>query len=130
MLRWASGLTDLETIEISKKGLRGKILGQIQDETNFSSQDWSDFLQCDLRTIQRYRKENRLIDPAQSERVLLMAQIVSHGRDIFGGDSRFHTWLETANQSLAGKNPRQLLDTTTGMALVKSELGRIEHGLY
>jgi putative toxin-antitoxin system antitoxin component (TIGR02293 family) len=130
LLRWAAGLSTLEVIEASKRGLRGKELGQIQEETNFSNQDWSNFLQCNLRTIQRYRRTNSLIDPSSSERVLLMAQIVEHGREVFGGDSRFQIWLNSPSQALANRTPLQLLDTTTGMSMVKAELSRIDHGIY
>jgi putative toxin-antitoxin system antitoxin component (TIGR02293 family) len=130
MLRWAATLTPMGVIEKSKQGIRGRDLEEIQKETNFSNEDWSRYLQVAWRTIQRYRKQNAVIDSASSERALLVAQIVEDGRSVFGNDTAFRAWLSLPSRALGGRSPNELLDTTTGMHVVKSELLRIEHGVY
>jgi putative toxin-antitoxin system antitoxin component (TIGR02293 family) len=130
MLHWAATLTPMGVIEKAKQGIRGRDLEEIQKETNFSNEDWSRYLQVAWRTIQRYRKQNSVIDSASSERALLVAQIVEDGRSVFGDDAAFRTWLGLPSRALGGKSPNELLDTTTGMHVVKSELLRIEHGVY
>lgn len=130
ILRWAAHLSPMELIEQSKHGISGHELEQIQDASNFSNEEWSRFLQITPRTIQRYRKENSVIDSTSTERALLMAQIVERGREVFGSDETFRAWLDASSFALGGTAPRQLLDTTTGMNVVKAELTRIEYGVY
>ncbi len=130
MLHWAATLTPMGVIEKAKQGIRGRELEEIQKETNFSNEDWSRYLQVAWRTIQRYRKQNAVIDSASSERALLVAQIVENGRSVFGDDAAFRAWLSLPSRALGGRSPNELLDTTTGMHVVMSELMRVEHGVY
>ena len=130
ILVWASSLSPMQVIEESKHGIRGRDLKEIQEKTNFSNEDWSRFLQVAWRTIQRYRKENSLIDSASSERAILVAQIAERGRDVFGSEDKFRMWLDAPSFALGGVSPNGLLDTTTGMNIVQAELTRIEYGVY
>jgi len=130
ILPWVATLSPLQVIEKSKRGISGNELTKIQEETNFSNEDWSRFLQVAWRTIQRYREHNTRIDSASSERALLMAQLAERGKDVFGDDSRFKMWLDSPSFALGGAPPMELLDTTTGMRMVSAELTRIEHGVY
>ena len=129
-MQWASNLSPMQVIAESKHGIRGRDLQEIQEKTNFSNEDWSRFLQVAWRTIQRYRKDNTIIDSASSERALLMAQLVERGREVFGDEKRFKMWLDSPSFALGGTPPMDLLDTTTGMRMVSAELTRIEYGVY
>ncbi len=128
LLRWAS-LSPIEVVATAKAGLRGRELWQIQQQARFSNEEWSRYLQVTPRTIQRYRTEET-IDSASSERAILMAQIVEQGREVFGTDEKFKIWFHSPSFSLGGIAPNEILDTTTGMHLVKSELTRIEYGVF
>jgi putative toxin-antitoxin system antitoxin component (TIGR02293 family) len=130
ILGWAASLSPMQVIAESKHGIRGRDLEEIQEKTNFSNEDWSRFLQVAWRTIQRYRKDNALIDSASSERAILVAQIAERGREVFGSEDKFKMWLDAPSFALGGVSPNGLLDTTTGMNIVKSELTRIEYGVY
>lgn len=123
-------LNPMQLIEKSQKGIHGRELKAIQEETGFSTEDWARYLQVATRTIQRYLQENTRIDSALTERALLVAQIAERGRNIFGTEERFKLWLNTPSMALGGKSPNTLLDTTTGMHLVAAELTGIEHGAY
>ncbi len=130
ILRWAATLSPMEMIEESKHGIRGRQLEQIQEASKFSNEEWSRFLQITPRTIQRYRKENSVMDSTSTERALLVAQIVERGREVFGSEEKFKMWLGAPSFSLGNTSPNELLDTTTGMQVVKAELTRIEYGVY
>ena len=44
-------------------------------------------------------------------------------------NEKLNTWLETKNIMLGGVKPKDLLDNTFGISLVKDELTRIEYGV-
>lgn len=91
--------------------------------------DWSQFLHLSERSMQRYKKENRVFDPLQSEKILEIVMLFKLGKDVFGSDDKFNFWLKTKNLALGGIKPVSLIDNTFGISLLKDELGRIEHGI-
>jgi len=129
-LLWASRLSPMSVIEESKHGISAKVLGYIQKETGFSSQELAEFLQINMRTMQRYLQQNTLMNPDVSERALLVAQIAERGREIYGSDESFRLWLDTPSVALGGVKPGSLLSTISGIQLVRAELGRIEYGVF
>jgi putative toxin-antitoxin system antitoxin component (TIGR02293 family) len=129
-LRWASRLSPMSIIQESRHGLRARILKNIQQETGFSSIDLAEYLQINQRTMQRYLQQNTLMNPDVSERALLVAQIAERGREVFGNDELFKLWLYTPSSALGAMPPSRLLNSMTGMQLVKAEMNRIEHGVY
>ncbi|MBS1902439.1 MAG: DUF2384 domain-containing protein [Bacteroidetes bacterium] len=129
-LKWASHLSPISVIRVSEHGLHAKVLKSIQKETGFSSIDLARCLQINNRTLQRYQQKNVLMNFEVSERALLVAQIAEHGREVFGSMEQFRLWLEIPSTALGGISPESILNSITGMQLVKAELGRIEHGVY
>jgi putative toxin-antitoxin system antitoxin component (TIGR02293 family) len=51
------------------------------------------------------------------------------GVDVFGDKNKLNTWLNIENVSLGGAKPKELLDTSFGIGLIKDELNRIEQGV-
>ena len=51
------------------------------------------------------------------------------GVNVFGDKEKFISWSETKNLALGGVKPKELLDNTFGISLLKDELTRIEHGI-
>jgi putative toxin-antitoxin system antitoxin component (TIGR02293 family) len=67
--------------------------------------------------------------PPQSDRILEIALLINQGIKVFGDRSSFESWLFSDSIALGGVSPVSLLDNTFGIALVRDELGRIEHGI-
>jgi putative toxin-antitoxin system antitoxin component (TIGR02293 family) len=91
--------------------------------------EWSQFLHLSERSMQRYKKENRVFDPLQSEKILEIVMLFKLGKDVFGSDDKFLFWLNTDNLALGGIKPVSLIDNTFGISLLKDELTRIEYGV-
>ena len=51
------------------------------------------------------------------------------GTEVFGTKEKFNSWIETENLALGKIKPKQLLDNTFGINLLKDELTRIEYGV-
>lgn len=116
-------------INTSRKGIPYNTFDQIATKTPFSLDDWSSFLHLSERTIQRYKKEKRSFDPIHSEKILEISLLYDAGIKVFGSQKNFDLWLETQNIALGGASPKELLDSTFGIGMLRDELFRIEHGI-
>jgi putative toxin-antitoxin system antitoxin component (TIGR02293 family) len=101
----------------------------IARQSSFSMNEWSGFLHLSERTMQRYHKEKKTFDPLSSEKILEIVLLTRLGIEVFGSSEKFNSWLDTINVALGGKKPKEFLDNTFGIGLLKDELTRIEHGI-
>ena len=65
-----------------------------------------------------------------SERILLLKDVISYGREVFGDKNILNEWMRTPSEALGNVTPLSLMDTFYGMEEVKRELGRIAYGVY
>ena len=87
-------------------------------------------LDLSLRTLQRFKGSREKLGRTYADRVLRLSMLMERGREVFGGMEKFHRWFERPNITLGGATPKELIDTSFGIALVEDELGRIEHGIF
>ena len=120
----------LYLIQKTRKGIAYELFQRIASQHPFSMKDWSDFLHVSERTLQRYRKEKRNFEQVQSERILEIQLLMNHGTEVFGNLKKFHIWLGSENLALGKVKPKQLLDSSFGVGIIKVELARIEHGIW
>lgn len=62
--------------------------------------------------------------------LLLLRELSVWGTAIFADQGKFNRWLRRPLPVLEGQTPLSLLDTDTGLQLVREELGRLAHGVY
>jgi len=112
-----------------KHGVKYSLFRKLTDPIPFSAFDWSAILHLSERTMQRYKTEKKTFDPIYSDKILQIAILYKLGNEVFGDKANFDTWLETKSVALGGVKPKELLDNTFGISLVKDELNRIENGV-
>ena len=95
----------------------------------FSPGDWSRFLHLSERTLQRYKKEKKKFDALYAEKIMELLLLRHYGSEVFGNNDKFFAWLGTRNIALGGLVPKDLLDNSFGISLLKDELTRIEQGI-
>ena len=119
----------LVLIRYVKNGFRFNSFTSLVKNIPFSLKEWSYFLNMSERTMQRYKKEKKTFDPIYSEKILEVMLLYKLGINVFGNQEKFIFWIETKNLVLGGVKPKELLDNTFGISLLKDELTRIEHGI-
>ncbi len=119
----------LSLIETIRKGLKYFSFDRIVENGPFSIQEWSNYLHLSERTMQRYKKEKKDFDAVQSERIVEIVMLYNKGKELFGDRKKLDAWLETPNIALGGSPPKNFLDSSFGIQLVKDELLRIEQGV-
>lgn len=88
----------------------------------------ADLLNVSVKTMQRYQKENKNLNPLNSEMVLKFIALFKQGLVIFGLKKAFLNWLDKPAIGLGNNHPYDLLKTSNGIDLVNDELIRIEYG--
>lgn len=81
------------------------------------------------RTLAR-RKHERLLSPAESDRLYRIAYITHVASATLGGLEPSRLWLSRPNRALGGLTPLSLLDTDIGCRQVEDVLARLSHGLF
>jgi putative toxin-antitoxin system antitoxin component (TIGR02293 family) len=112
-----------------RHGFAFSVFYNFAKNTPFSLSEWSGFLNMSERTMQRHKREKKTFDPIYAEKILHISLLYNLGIDVFGNKEKFNSWLETQNLALGGIKPKELLDNSFGIGLLKDELTRIEHGV-
>ena len=119
----------IELIRLARKGVHYSLFNSIVMASSFTIKDWSSFLHLTERTLQRYKKEDRIFEQPYSDRILEIAQLQKKGLEVFGSSENYNQWLDSKIISLGGIKPKTLLDSSFGVSILEDELIRIEHGV-
>ena len=126
---WNDDQRSYTLIKLVREGIPYSEFSKLFDKYPFSMKEWSAYLNISTRTLERHRDEKKSFRQEQSERILAIFQLLNYGNTVFGHKENFFTWLNTINVALGGIQPKELLDTSIGIGIIKDELGRIEHGI-
>jgi putative toxin-antitoxin system antitoxin component (TIGR02293 family) len=116
-------------INAVRNGIRFSKFKSLFHVSTFTLTEWAKYLHISERTLQRYETENKTFDPSQSEKILQISMLYTFGKDVFGTEQVFDAWLHTKSLALGGIAPKELLDSSFGIELVKDELGRLQQGV-
>ena len=119
----------IRMISAIRQGIKYNKFTSLANKSPFSLPEWSGFLHISDRTMQRYKKEKATFNALQSEKILQIMLLISLGTEVFGDENKFYVWLNHKNLVLGGIKPKDLLDNSFGIGLLKDELNRIEHGI-
>ena len=114
-------------IQAVREGIDYTRFKKIVSKIPYDIEDWSYLLNLSLRTMQRYKKDNQTFSPIHTEKILEITMLFNFGKEIFGDEQSFNTWLSTRNVAMGGIVPKEWLDNTFGINFIKDELVRIEH---
>jgi len=119
----------LSLINAIRNGISYSFFSNLVRVSPFSLPEWSYFLHLSERTLQRYKKEKKNFGPVYSEKILEITMLYKYGKEVFGDEKNFYAWLNSSNIALGNSSPKEILDSSFGIEMVKDELGRIEHGV-
>ena len=116
-------------IDMVRQGIKFSSFTNLVGKSPFSINEWSNFLHLSERTMQRYKKEKATFGNIHSEKILQLTLLFKLGAEVFDNKEQFNVWLETDNVALGKIKPKELLDNSFGIDMIKDELLRIEHGV-
>lgn len=114
-----------------RNGITHSFFEAIKGRMPFSDQDWADYFNVSLKSMQRYKNDSKhVFKPILSEKIIQMAEVIEEGRLVFGDDEKLFRWLDTPSLALGGYKPKDLLSNAYGQRMVRAELNAIEHGIF
>lgn len=113
-----------------KKGFSYLTFSNISDALPYTLEEWGSLLGLSLKSMHRYKSENRTFKPLQSEKIMEIAEVSILGQEVFGDQEKFTLWFGRPSQALGGLSPKELVADSYGKQLVIDELQRIEHGIF
>lgn len=122
-------ISDLDLIAISKIGLASREITALAERLDLQGKEIAKLLTLSQRTFHR-RKPEQLLDHVASERLLMLTKLADHGFDVFEDQGKFNRWLRRPLRILGNQAPLNILDTSQGIKIVDTILGRIEYGVY
>ena len=102
---------------------------KISDKTPFTQAEWASMLHISERTLQRYAKSNGSFAPINAERALQIDNVLRRAKEVFGSIETFYKWLKQKPPMLEGTLSLESLTTAAGIAMLLTQLGRLEHGI-
>jgi len=127
---WNDDYRGLDLVSVIRNGIDYKLFRTVTENLPLNDKDWAVVLDTTIRTLERYKKDNKTFASKQTETIIEIKQLMQLGEEVFGDVNNFHTWLMMENVALGGVIPKSLLDTSVGLGIVRDELGRIDHGIF
>ncbi len=118
-------------VDVIRQGIPTSLFMSIKEMAPFSDQEWSDFLDISLKSLQRYKKESDYVFRSiHSEKIIELMEVTAVGLEVFDTAADFAAWLNASSHALGNRRPIELLRDSYGKDLVLSELHRIDQGVF
>jgi len=116
-------------INAIKEGVNFSFFERLAKSIPFTLREWAVYLHLSERSLQRYKKQKGTFNAVTSEKIIEITMLNKFGIEVFGNQDNFNVWLNSKNVALGSIKPKELLDSSFGIQLLKDELTRIEHGI-
>lgn len=118
-------------VQAIRAGVPFSLFTLIKKETSFNDEEWADFLNISLKSLQRYKTaKDYLFKPIHSEKIFEIAEVTELGRSIFDSNEKFMLWLSTPSFALGNLKPVDLIRDSYGKEMVVRELHHIDQGIF
>lgn len=127
--RYDKSTRDLLTIVVeAQKGVNAKAFFDVVSISGINRNKLAGLMNVSLKTLLRYKQQNKKLSATKSERVLKLIALYKKGNEIFGDTLSFRRWLDKPAYGLGNMTPIDLMHTSGGIDLIQEELLRIEFG--
>jgi len=110
------------------QGVSATAFFDVAEQTGYKREQLAQVFDTSLKTFQRYEREQRKLNPQDSEKVLKIMALFQQGNAVFGAAEAFRRWMDKPAFGLGNQLPFNLLHTSGGIDLIADELTRIEYG--
>lgn len=129
----------MERVIIVKQGIHPCFVEDIAKQMEMPKEKLLGTLGLARATVERKVRENKLLSPDESSKVIGMARLVGQVQAMvdesgdpmgFDAPAWTATWLDRPLPALGGRKPAEFMDTAEGQQLVSSLLARMQSGAY
>ncbi|MCE7072809.1 MULTISPECIES: antitoxin Xre/MbcA/ParS toxin-binding domain-containing protein [Dyadobacter] len=119
---------DFDLAYLAANGVPKASIQHLADSVGMDVKDIIALLPVTSRNLQRYNDVD-LLSNVVSDHLISLADLFSIGVRVLGKEY-FLDWLNNEIPALGQEKPISFLRTHAGIELIKTELGRIEHGIF
>ena len=113
---------------LAENGVPKAAIQHLADSAGLDVKELISLLPVTPRNLLRY-EDTDLLSNVVSDHLISLADVISVGTRVLGREY-FLEWLHSNILALGNEKPIQYLRTHAGIEVVKTELGRIEHGIF
>ncbi len=122
-------MDNFQKSKLAVEGISKQAFEHFKQKALLDYNQLSDLLSVARNTLIN-KKGTETFDIYISEKLISLAEVYTHGFDVFGDEKAFISWLNTPNTALGMVTPFSMLQTQYGRQEVHHVLGRIEWGVY
>lgn len=111
-----------------KAGLLPSAIKHLIELTGSNQAHVAHLLSVTEPTLRKYIKDHKQLDSNKSEHIIELFELFEKGVDTFGSLEEFKKWIDSPNVNFQDA-PIRLLDTITGINMVKNALLRLDYGV-
>jgi putative toxin-antitoxin system antitoxin component (TIGR02293 family) len=126
--RGMPGMTDEAQVGFIRHGLSANFARSLGQTFDISVGELAKVLLVSESTLIRKSRDNALLDPSTSERMLRIAAVTALATDVFEDESKATTWMKRDNVALGGQAPLAMCDNDISAGQVRRVLRAIEYG--
>jgi putative toxin-antitoxin system antitoxin component (TIGR02293 family) len=120
--------SDFDLAYLAENGIPKAVIQHLADSVGMDVKELTSLLPVTARNLLRYNDAD-LLSNVVSDHLIALADLFSTGTTVLGRDY-FIDWLHREILALGSRKPIYFLKTHAGIDLVRTELGRIEHGIF
>ncbi len=121
-------MTDELQVGIIRHGLSAHIARSMGQTFAISVGELSKVLLVSESTLTRKSRDNALLDPSTTERMMRIAAITALATDVFEDEAKATAWMTRNNVALGDRAPLSLCDNDISAVQVRRVLRAIEYG--
>ena len=119
-----------DLVSVTRRGVPSTSAKRVLKGLGIAPEGIHRLLGTSASTFARRVRGRRPLDVVESDRFVRLLRVVAHAEDMLGSRRAAVEWLNSANRSLRGAKPLELLDTDAGVEMVADLLHRIGTGSY
>jgi putative toxin-antitoxin system antitoxin component (TIGR02293 family) len=119
---------DFDLAYLAENGIPKAVIQHLSDSVGLDVKELIALLPVTPRNLLRY-SDTDLLSNVVSDHLIALADLFATGARVLG-KAYFLDWLSHPVPAMGNEKPIHFLRTHAGIDLVKTELGRIEHGIF
>ncbi|UCJ17773.1 MbcA/ParS/Xre antitoxin family protein [Pseudomonas sp. MM211] len=121
-------LSEAERLQQIRDGFAAELVQAVKATFALPERNLEILLNASISTLERRRREHKLLDPVASERLDRIAMVCQLAEEVFESRQAAADWMSRANQSLGGQAPIMLCETEIGAKQVRRVLNALDWG--
>lgn len=121
-------LSEAERLQQIREGFAADLVQPVKATFSLPERSLEILLNASISTLERRRRERKVLDPVASERLDRIAMVCQLAEEVFESRLAAADWMSRANRSLGGQTPVMLCETEIGAKQVRRVLNALDWG--